>query len=325
VSPRGAGADGGAGPPPVERVRGSHPTDASWRADALARSRHARLLDQLVEPLEERDLERAGRVCAAVCRATLADFAPGLILLPPGARRRLQAFVAWSATLFDFARQGGLEGERLAQMNRWEYELERALAGEPAGQPVFLLLAAEQEARPWPEQVFASVARTARRRAAEPRPATADEAARDARRLAGAALAGCAPEAAAEEGPLELVATLVRLRHLVGLGEAMRRGQAGLGREELPEAWQLGRSVSPLELTTAVLREAERLRPALAGPGPARSPWPPALRPAACYARLAGRRLLAQVERRGGTVVGRPPRLGIATRLLLLAGARLAG
>ncbi len=311
-----------AGPAPVERVRGEHPSDAAWRADALARSRHARLLDQLVQPLEERDPDKAARVCGAVCRAVLADFAPASILLPAPARTRLQALTAWAATLFDFACQSGLEGERLAQINRWEYELDRALAGEPAGQPVFLLLAAEQAVEPWPAEAFAAMSHVARRRVASPRPATADEAARGARRLAAAALAGLAPEALADEELLELTAALVRLRRLIDLGPGLRRGQAGLPREELPEAWEIGRPVSPMELATAVLREAERLRPAFANGRRTVRRLSAPLRPAARYAVLAGRRLLGKIERAGARVVERSPRLGLAERLVLLLRAR---
>ncbi len=321
-----AGHEGGTapgGPQRVERTRGEHPTDAAWRADALARSRHARLLDQLIQPLEDRDPERAARLCAAVSRAALADFAPGLILLPPAPRLRLQALLAWTATLFDFARQSGLEGERLAQINRWEFELDRALGGEPAGQPVFLRLAAEQAALPWPPGTFGTIAQVARRRVAAPRPATADEAARGARRLAGAALASLVPEAAGDEELLEFAAALVRLRRLQELGDGMRRGQAGLAREELPEAWELGRPVSPLELATAARRETERLRPALAKARRALARLPEPWRPAARYALLAARRLVGRIEARGPRVVERPPRLGVASRLALLLRARL--
>ncbi len=293
-----AGARGPTAPPgplPVERARGEHPTDEAWRADALARSRHARLLDRLIEPLEDRDPDRSARICGAVCRAVLADFAPALILLPPSARTRLQALTAWTATLFDFAAQSGLEGERLAQINRWEYELDRALGGEPAGQPVFLALAAEQAARPWPPGGFAAFSHVARRRVALPLPATVHEAARTARRLAGAALASLAPEAAGEEDLVEIGAALLRLRRLTELGHGLRRAQAGLAREELPEDWEIGRPVSRRELAVAALREAGRLRPVFTLASGAVGRLQAPLRPAARYGVLAGRRLLGKV------------------------------
>ncbi len=134
----------------MERVRGEHPpTDAGWRHDALTGSRHSRLLDDLHEPLEDQDPERAADVCAEICRDALGDFAPALLLLPAAERRRARALAAFSLTLFDFARQRGLEGDRLAQINRWEFALDQALDGAPPGQPVFVLMSAEERRKPW--------------------------------------------------------------------------------------------------------------------------------------------------------------------------------
>ena len=56
-------------------------------------------------------------------------------------RERVQTLAAYAYTLFDFARQHGVEGERLAQINRWEFTLEAALSGQKVGQPIFLRMA----------------------------------------------------------------------------------------------------------------------------------------------------------------------------------------
>src|SRR6185436_12952023 len=94
--------------------------------------------------------EGAARVCAQVARPLLGAFAPVLALLPRGERRRTEALLAYARTLFDFARQPGPEGERLAMINRLEFDLESALSGAPPEQPVFLRLAYEEARRPWP-------------------------------------------------------------------------------------------------------------------------------------------------------------------------------
>ena len=94
-----------------------------------------------MEPAEDFDEEKAGLLCAQRTRELLGDFAPGLLLLPAGERQRVQALSAYARTLFGFARQSGIEGERLAEINRFEYTLESALSGIPVGQPVVLRLA----------------------------------------------------------------------------------------------------------------------------------------------------------------------------------------
>src|SRR5690242_126899 len=107
--------------------RDSHPEAADWRADALARSQHSRLSAELRAPAEDHDGERAAALCAELARGLLADFAPALVFLAPEERRRAQALLAYGRTLFDFARQRGVEGERLAEINRFEFTLETAL------------------------------------------------------------------------------------------------------------------------------------------------------------------------------------------------------
>lgn len=139
--------------------------DPSWRADALGRSRHSRLASEVREPLDDADPERAERMCAEVTRDALGDFAPALLLLSADRRRRTQALTAWTVALFDFAlRPGlaGLDGDRLAQINAWEFRTEEALDGNPPGQPVFVTMARENETRPWPREALDRVVAAAR-------------------------------------------------------------------------------------------------------------------------------------------------------------------
>lgn len=170
---------GGADPSDLDdgllQPRERHPEDPAWRADALAASRHTRLADEIHRPLDDFDPDRASRLCAEICRELLRDYAPGLIFLDPPSRRRAQALAAYARTLFDFAAQRGLPGERLAQINRWEFALEAALGGEPAGQPIFVALARCERERPWTRDAFDRLGATARRRATAERPWSAAE------------------------------------------------------------------------------------------------------------------------------------------------------
>ncbi len=151
---------------PVERVRGEHPPNGEgWRHDALAGSRHSRLLDELREPLEDHDPDRAEGLCAEIARSALGELAPALLLLPRAERRRARVLAAFTLTLFDFARQRGLDGDRLAEINRWEFALEQALDGQPTGQPVFVLMAVEEERRPWRRRALDRLSAGARKRA----------------------------------------------------------------------------------------------------------------------------------------------------------------
>ena len=139
--------------------------DPEWRADALAKSRHSRLLDQIRRPGQTFDPRQASLVCSQICRGALGDLAPALLLLPRDERRRAQVLAAFCMTLFDFAGQPGLEGDRLAEINRWEFGCEEALGGRPPAQPVFHLLASEQRRRPWPAEAIDQLFALARRRA----------------------------------------------------------------------------------------------------------------------------------------------------------------
>ena len=141
----------------------NRPEGARSRGDALAGSPHTRLVDQLRYPTQDHDPERAADTCAAVCRQAMLDLAPALMLLSRPTRLRAQALAAYTITLFDFARQPGLEGERLAGLNRWQFELEQALDGTPTGQPVFVRLAAEERKVRWQREEFDRLHIAARR------------------------------------------------------------------------------------------------------------------------------------------------------------------
>jgi phytoene/squalene synthetase len=304
----------------VERASGQPPSDAEWRADALARSQHSRLDDLLTEPLQDHDAERAAAVCAEITRGGLQDFAPALVLLSPAERRRVQAVAAFGLTLFDFARQSSLEGEKLAQINRWSFDLESTLAGSPPGQPVFVLLADAHTRKPWPEEPLLELASRARRRALRPRAQSAAESERDSRRLAAALANALVPEAT--DAVVDGLAALLRVRRLVGLGEDRRRHQAGLARDEMPEEWEAA-PTSNRELAASVRRECARLNAALRAPE-----WlealPPRWRRAAGYAVLGARRLVRRCDALGERVLAAPPRLGALERLGLLLRARWA-
>ena len=148
------------------RPSSRHPADPSWRADALGRSQHGRLADELREPLEDIDPKRAEIVCAEVARAALGDYAPGFILLSAPRRRRAQALAAWTVALFDLARRpglAGLDGDRLAQINAWEFRTEEALDGNPPGQPLFARMSEEEKAQGWPREALSAIMAAARK------------------------------------------------------------------------------------------------------------------------------------------------------------------
>lgn len=287
----------------------------------MAQSRHARLDDVLVEPLEDHDTERAAAICGEVTRRALRDFAPALVLLPSDQRRRVQAIAAFALTLFDFARQSGLEGEKLSQMNRWHFDLETTLAGEPPGQPVFVLLAAAETEAAWDRDALDDLLACARRRALIPRPESTAAVAADARAL-GRALAGALqPRQAASDTSAELAAWLVRVGRLLALGEDRRRHRAGLAVEALPEEWAVEGAADEARTGEAIQAECRRLRTALAAARPSPS-LPRSWRRALTYAILAARRLVGRVESSGTALLEAPPTLGAFERLALVLRSR---
>ena len=152
---------------------GEQPASSDLRADPLAASEHARHGD-MAQPLEDFDQGRARTVCGEITRRTLLDFAPALLLLDPHARLRAQALIAYTRTLFDFTTDHGLEGERLAQINRWQFTLDLSLEGQPVGQPIFVFMAAQDARRQWRRQDLDRLAALARNRISRPPAATAD-------------------------------------------------------------------------------------------------------------------------------------------------------
>ncbi len=287
------------------------PSDDSWRADALARSRHTRWLDELRQPLADCDPEQAETICGAVTRAALRDFAPAIMLLSAVERRRARALGAYALTLFDFAAQAGLEGERLSQINRLEFDLESALAGASSGQPIFVLM---EGGSPWPTEALDALATAARHRATRPRPETGDEADRESRHLGRALATALTGDRA--PGAARLAAGLLRLGGLLTLAEDSRRHRPQLPRQVLPDDWLRGAGKGAT-LERAIRDEcgaiAELLTDIdLAGLSPTE-------RRAARYLRTAARRLLRRAERRGADLLDGPPELGALTRLGLLA------
>lgn len=303
-----------------ETVRESHP-DGSWRADALGGSRHARLTDHIREPLDDRDPDRAAEICATACRNLLLDFTPTLGLLPQVERLRCQALATYAQMLFDFAVQPGVEGERLAALNRLEFTLEEALQGEGAGQPAFLRMALADADRPWDRQALDRLVGLARRQVISPRPQTADEAIAESEALARAlveALWSTEPS----DDVVRFGGALLRLRSLLALGEGIRRDRARLPLDELPTAGDPAREIGRDTVDRAVRAEAARVGRTLGETEAVAASVPTAYRRATAYLRLAGLELRNRVASLGWQVTSQPPMLGGATRLGLVLRAR---
>ena len=265
--------------------------DSSWRADALARSPHSRLASEMREPLDDADPHRAERLCAEVTRDALGDFAPALLLLSADRRRRAQVLTAWTVALFDFAlRPGfaGLDGDRLAQINAWEFRTEEALDGSPPGQPIFVAMAREEIASPWPREALDEIVAMSRRWALAPEPANqADNDDKDDADLERAVELGralCSALFGAE--CLDALATR-SVAPLVGIAILQTQIPPGVLAQGARAAW---------------IEESEAIRVTGAPPG-----W----RRAASYARRALRARLRPSS--SGA------KLGLATRLRLLA------
>jgi hypothetical protein len=307
---------------PQDRHPGG-PDGESWRADALARSQHSRLDREVRPPGEDFDEERALELCAEVARNLLGDFAPALLLLPAHDRERVQTLLAYAFTLFDFARQRGVEGERLAQINRWEFTLETALSGQPVGQPVFVRMAREHRRRAWTPEALDEIAACARRRATRPRPATPADADADAERLARAVTAALLGKEPAGEVSV-FAGALVRLRSLQSLGSEVQGRRNPLAVSELPDDWSADGELrpDPRRLAEAARRECTRLRPRLMRAPRGLIDLPAGYRRGAVFCLLASLHLLTGIEEGGESLLETPPRLGALARLGLLARAR---
>lgn len=288
------------------------------RRDGLAPSAHGRFAELAAPPREDFDPGRAVALCADLCRVALGDFAPALLLLPATERRRAQAVAAFALTLFDFARQRGADGARLAQINRWEFTLEAALSGERIGQPIFLRLGEEQRRRPFSGDGLDALFAAARMRATVARPATPEESIRRRSQLARGLALTLAGDPASE-ATVEFASGLLGLQTLLSLGAELAGGRCQLPESELPRVLP---SPPPELVAAAVAAESQRLQPLLLRGGRAAREVPLTFRRPAAFLVLASSRLLARVEAVGAELARRPPRLGPWTRLGLVARSR---
>ncbi|PYQ62856.1 MAG: hypothetical protein DMF53_12040 [Acidobacteria bacterium] len=288
----------------------------------VERLRQSRLAGELSPPLDNLDEEKAEELCAGIVRALLGDFAPALLLLPGTERRRAQALLAYTYGLFDFARQGGLEGEKLAQINRWEFTLEAAFAGERTGQPVFFRMARENERRRWPVDALDDLAAAARRRALRHRPATVADADVDALSL-GRAVAAALLEKSLNAEVDGLASALVRLGALQRLGEETAGRRCPLPASEVAEG-EDGR-LDPAHLLAAARRECPRIRSRLLRAPRGLVGLPHGYRRAAVFSLLAALRLLTEIEDPETDLLKAPPRLPLGARIGLLMRARWVG
>jgi hypothetical protein len=303
-------------------LRENRPQGEDWRADSLSRSQHSRLDAEISRPAEDFDQEAATALCADLTRRLLGDFAPALLLLPGTERRRVQALIAYASTLFDFARQRGVEGERLAQINRWEFTLEAALSGQPAGQPIFLCMARENELRRWPVDALDELAAGARRRATRGQPVTRADADLEALSL-GQAIAAALLEKNLNVEINGLSSALIRLWSLQHLSEEIDRRRCPLPASEVAQA-EDGR-FDPTQLLAAARRECQRLRPRLLAAPRGLADLPQPFRRASFFSLFAALRLLTEIEDEGDALLKAPPRLGVRSRLGFLLRAWWAG
>jgi phytoene/squalene synthetase len=288
----------------------------------VERLRQSRLAGELNPPAEVLDEEKAEELCAEISRHLLGDFAPALLLLPGTERRRAQALLAYTYGLFDFARQGGLEGEKLAQINRWEFTLEAAFAGERTGQPVFFRMARENERRRWPVDALDDLAAAARRRALRRRPATVADADVEALSL-GRAVAAALLEKSLNAEVDGLASALVRLGALQRLGEETAGRRCPLPASEAAEGEDGG--LDPARLLAAARRECPRIRSRLLRAPRGLVGLPHGYRRAAVFSLLAALRLLTEIEDPETDLLKAPPRLPLGARIGLLMRARWVG
>jgi phytoene/squalene synthetase len=298
---------------PQLSLREHHPTDPRWRGDLLAPSSHSRLVPR---PLAAAT-EPVGGLAAALTREALGDFAPALLLLPATERQRVRALLAYACTLLTCAGEHGMEGERLAQIGRWEADLERALGGETGQPPICLRMARENARRRWPLDALDELAACARRRVLRPRPASAAEAEVEARGLARGA-GGALLEASLNAEVNGFAGALIRLHALQHLGAALARGRCPLPEDD-------GEDLLGEALGAAIQRECARLRPRLLRAPRGLVDLPAAYRRAGVFSLLAALRLLSEIEEAGAGVLTAPPHLSPATRIGLLARARWFG
>ena len=113
---------------------------------------------------------------------------------------------------------------------------------------------------------------------------------------------------------------LVRLCALQDLGAAVAARRCPLPVSELPDEELAGGPGDAAPLLAAARRECARLRGRLLRAPRGLVELPPRYQRAAVFSLLAGVRLLSLAE--DGDLLAAPPRLGLASRLALLAQAR---
>jgi hypothetical protein len=305
--------------------RSRHPTAADWRADALAQSRHSRLTEALLQPRAV-DEQRAATICAAICRRVLGDLAPAVLLLPREERLRCQALAAWTAVLFDFAWQRGIEGERLAALSQLQYRLEEVLDGAaPPVQPIFVRMLVEHRRRKWPLASLADLRAVAQRQVTRP-PERLQEAVESTGALGRAIVASLIDEPPPEAQAL--VAGLLRLRALQDLGEGLRqrRPTPVVLRALGPDPRSAPIAAPSREQMEAVIEaECEAIRPLLLTIGASVPELPVEIQRAALYLAFGGIALLTRIEGLSAQAdENRPVHLGAWRRIGLLLRARFA-
>ena len=278
----------------------NHPTGDRSRGDGLAGSPHTRLADELRAPEQSYDTDRATEICAEISRRAMLDLAPALMFLSHEERLRIQALTAYTVTLFDFSRQPGLEGERLAGLNRWQFELEQALDGSPTGQPIFVRLAETETKTPWPREEFDRLHRVAQHIAVSPQSDRISSRPDLDKEMAHAWIT-LASSSAIDSDTIDQGAAVLRLHRLLNLLDAPVR-MASQAREAL-------------EAESGWLQQVLERRDSATG-------LVPRQRAAANYLRLASLELYRAA--RADRVETRPrrPKLGVMRRLSLLARAR---
>jgi len=297
------------------------PPSREERSGGLEGSHHSRLIDELRAPLESHDEERAAEICGEICRTVLRDFAPALILLTPDDRRRAQALATYVVTLFDFARQTGVEGERLAAINRWEFTLESALDGAPPGQPAFVLMSATEKQKPWSRGALDEIARAARGRAINMRPKSVEQHRTGTEQLAGSLIEALTGQPSTPATRRHFGA-LVRLFALLELDDSLRRGTPAIPSDELPDHWHESTNGDG-KLAAALEALLDRISQELSDPRVGIAEVPPSFRRAALYCGLAARGLLEKGRSKtSARWTARP--LGAAQRIALIARARVA-
>lgn len=278
----------------------NHPTGDRSRGDALAGSPHTRLADELRIPVQSHDTDRATEICAEISRQAMLDLAPALMFLSHEERLRIQALTAYTVTLFDFSRQPGLEGERLAGLNRWQFELEQALDGSPTGQPIFVRLWETEKKSPWLRDDFDRLHRVAQHIAVNPR-ADRISPRPDLDREMAQAWISLASSSVIDSETIDQGAAVLRLHRLLNLLDAPGR-MANSARESLES-------------------ESARLQQVLERHNSAVD-LTPRQRAAANYLRLASLELIRAARTDRVETRPRRPKLGVIRRLALLARAR---